>query len=718
MSLHSGSFTIKNDNTLWCYGAFLGYGYDSPIKIMNDVKYFNSSNYGISVAIKTDDSLWVQGYNNYGQLGIPNETFISHHRKIMDGVKQASALEYHTMVIKKDNTLWGFGRNAHGELGHYANLKTDNANATPTKIMDDVRYVSCGLGGYTMVIKMDNSLWSFGNNRNGQLGHSTNIGSYTPNPIPQKIMDDVKYVTCSDNFTMVIKMDNTLWSFGNNQRGQLGHSSNIDTSNPNPTPRLILNNVKYVSCGGKFTMAITIDNSLYGWGLNYRGQLGFSTNFGGVRANPYPTEVMKDVRYVSCGSEHTNVIKKDGILWGFGSNSSGQLGNPRNDKGIPYPVKLFDDALFLAEQPPLQEKILLIDQDNILAFNGDKWVVASKTPYSEQDFIQYGVEYLNVYMIEALKSFSNIDIACWVQDSTNDEDLNIVLCGDYTAPYRYKIEMLEPYVLLKEWTPILTEETHSTVSLTSDMFQQATNPYTIKITVEQPDGTVITEEGNILLYDTEPKLLVKLEGKNLKIEIGDDEQDKIKFKVNLNGKQIYPSDGFTDFLPTPHVQTIYLNTKDINIDSSNTIETIAFDSYGKESKDITSFIGDYIGLIFSDEKGKYYSTDAGEVLQYLSFGSIIAGQTTLPVKVNLTNKEGMDIKNLKVELHAPTYYQTQIQISKTENPFIPEQVLTFTDIQKRDENVSFYVRIVTNADDVAHSGEFDIYAEAEPASES
>ncbi|MCR8965888.1 hypothetical protein O0550_22290 [Brevibacillus halotolerans] len=476
MSLHSGSFTIKNDNTLWCYGGFVGN--DSPVKIMNDVKYYNYSNYGISVAIKTDDSLWVQGYNNYGQLGIPNETYITLHKKIMDDIKHVSALEYHTMVIKKDNTLWGFGRNTHGELGHSTNLKTNNANATPTKIMDDVRYVSCG-------------------------------------------------------------------------------------------------------------------------------------------------------------SDHTNVIKRDGTLWGFGNNSSGQLGNPRNDKGIPYPVKLFDDALFLAEQPPLQEKILLIDQDNILTFNRDKWVVAGKTPYSEQDFIQYGVEYLNVYMIEALKSFSNIDIACWVQDSTNDEDLNIVLCGDYTAPYRYKIEMLEPYVLLKEWTPILTGETHSTVPLNSDMFQQATNPYTIKITVEQPDGTVITEEGKILLYDTEPKLLVKLEGKNLKIEIGDNEQDKIKFKVNLNGKQIYPSEGFTDFLPTPHIQTIYLNTKDINIDSSNIIETIAFDSYGKESRDVTSFIGDYIGLIFSDEKGKYYSTDAGEVLQYLSFGSIIAGQTT-PYQLKLT----------------------------------------------------------------------------------
>ncbi|MGG0794136.1 hypothetical protein ABE137_09005, partial [Brevibacillus laterosporus] len=92
--------------------------------------------------------------------------------------------------------------------------------------------------------------------------------------------------------------------------------------------------------------------------------------------------------------------------------------------------------------------------------------------------------------------------------------------------------------------------------------------------------------------------------------------------------------------------------------------------------------------------------------------------TTLPMKVNLTNKEGMDIKNLKIELHAPTYHQTQIQLSKTENPFVPEQVLTFADIQKKDENISFYVRIVTNADDVAHSGEFDIYAEAVPASDS
>ncbi|CCF16107.1 hypothetical protein BLGI_4065 [Brevibacillus laterosporus GI-9] len=69
-------------------------------------------------------------------------------------------------------------------------------------------------------------------------------------------------------------------------------------------------------------------------------------------------------------------------------------------------------------------------------------------------------------------------------------------------------------------------------------------------------------------------------------------------------------------------------------------------------------------------------------------------------------------------MHAPTYYQTQIQISKTENPFLPEQVLTFADIQKKDENISFYVRIVANTDDIAHSGEFDIYAKAEPASDS
>ncbi|QOT00007.1 hypothetical protein JNUCC42_04440 [Brevibacterium sp. JNUCC-42] len=73
---------------------------------------------------------------------------------------------------------------------------------------------------------------------------------------------------------------------------------------------------------------------------------------------------------------------------------------------------------------------------------------------------------------------------------------------------------------------------------------------------------------------------------------------------------------------------------------------------------------------------------------------------------------------MKVELQAPTYWNTQIQLSKTENPFVPEQVLTFADVKKKDENVSFDVRIVTNADDIAHSGEFDIYAEAEPASES
>lgn len=64
-----------------------------------------------------------------------------------------------------------------------------------------------------MVIKTDDTLWSWGWNYNGELGIGNKSGE-DPNTIPMKILDNVKSVSATVQHTVAVKKDHTLWIWG------------------------------------------------------------------------------------------------------------------------------------------------------------------------------------------------------------------------------------------------------------------------------------------------------------------------------------------------------------------------------------------------------------------------------------------------------------------------------------------------------------------------
>lgn len=93
------------------------------------------------------------------------------------------------MVLKPDQTMWVCGLNNKGQL---CDGTTINRNAL-LKITDGIKAVSGG-DNYTMVIKSDNSLWACGQNDYGQLGDGTTIDRTSL----VKIADGVKAVKVQD----------------------------------------------------------------------------------------------------------------------------------------------------------------------------------------------------------------------------------------------------------------------------------------------------------------------------------------------------------------------------------------------------------------------------------------------------------------------------------------------------------------------------------------
>jgi alpha-tubulin suppressor-like RCC1 family protein len=124
---------------------------------------------------------------------------------------------------------------------------------------------------------------------------------------------------------MCIRQDSSLWSWGDNQAGQLGIGTNGSTYDKKiPTKVDSIESVQRVVCGLLQCAAITYDSTLFTWGRNLNGQLGNGTTL----INNYPKQnlISKAILDVSTGGGHTLVRTFDSTLYSFGANDIGQLG--------------------------------------------------------------------------------------------------------------------------------------------------------------------------------------------------------------------------------------------------------------------------------------------------------------------------------------------------------------------------------------------------------
>jgi alpha-tubulin suppressor-like RCC1 family protein len=303
---------IKTDGTLWCWGSNnngqLGDNTithrSSPIQTIafgNTWKQVSSCDSSTS-AIKTDGTLWTWGQNFRGELG-DNTTVIksSPVQTVAGGTnwKQVSAGYWQKAAIKTDGTLWMWGYNFYGQLG-------DNTTTNRSSPVQTVTYgtnwkqADASRGWFfTAAIKNDGTLWTWGSNSYGQLGDNTIANKSSP---VQTISfgTNWKQVSCGQSHTAAIKTDGTLWSWGRNSYGALGDNTIAHKSSPVQTISFG-NNWKSVACGYFHTAAIKTDGTLWIWGYNASGQLGDNTT--AHRSSPVQTSAYgTNWKQAACGS--------------------------------------------------------------------------------------------------------------------------------------------------------------------------------------------------------------------------------------------------------------------------------------------------------------------------------------------------------------------------------------------------------------------------------
>jgi alpha-tubulin suppressor-like RCC1 family protein len=191
---------------------------------------------------------------------------------------------------------------------------------------------AAGGAGFSVVLKPDGTVWTFGQNTHGQIGDNSTT---TPRKTPYQVagLIDIVAVAAGANHVLALKSDGNLYAWGHNQYGQLGIGN---TTTPQKLPvAVLLTGVVAIAAGQYHSVALTSMGDFYTWGKNDFGQLANGTH-GASLFSSTPLYIMAGGAGVGAGLSHTLFVKADGTVHAAGDNFSGQLGNgSTTDSDVP-----------------------------------------------------------------------------------------------------------------------------------------------------------------------------------------------------------------------------------------------------------------------------------------------------------------------------------------------------------------------------------------------
>lgn len=276
-----------------------------------------------SMALKSDGTVWAWGSNLYGGLGNASTTNTTTpvQSLLLNNVVAISAGGWHSSALKNDGTVWVWGWNTDGQLGD--GTTTDKTIATQVPGLTGV--IAIAAGTYHMLaLKNDSTVWAWGDNVSGQIGDGT-TGTDRTSPVQVSGLTGVVKITAGRFFSLAVKSDGTVWTWGENLYGQLGNGGVADSNVPVQVTGLTGVVSATAATGAFHVLAEKNDNTVWAWGRNTYGNLGDNT----VNHSSFPVQMqgISNVAGMAAGTNFSLVFKDDGTFWGCGRNASGQLGD-------------------------------------------------------------------------------------------------------------------------------------------------------------------------------------------------------------------------------------------------------------------------------------------------------------------------------------------------------------------------------------------------------
>lgn len=338
----------------------------SPVQVIageqpNDPKLHNivaiSGGGSHSAALEDSGKVLAWGYNGEGQIGDgtttsarPSPLYVLKGAQVggtkLHDIVAIAAGGYHTLAVESNKTVWAWGYNANGQLGDGGTTR----RLTPVQVGNLTGIVAVAAGDFhSLALKSDGTVYAWGANTNGQLGDTTLTGR--PSPVQVAGLTGITSIDAQYNLSIARRSDGTVWAWGSNLYGEVGNGLPA-FSQSIPVQVSGLTGMAGMAAGSQYSLGLKTNGTAWGWGLNSSGQLGDGTSTS-PRLSPVQTADLTAITRIAGGggSGHSLALASDGAVWAWGTNNSGQVGDGTTSNRL-APVKVLDPGFTLKVATP------------------------------------------------------------------------------------------------------------------------------------------------------------------------------------------------------------------------------------------------------------------------------------------------------------------------------------------------------------------------------
>ncbi|PWU05575.1 MAG: RCC1 repeat-containing protein [Verrucomicrobia bacterium] len=274
------------------------------------------------LALKKNGEVWAWGDNSEGQLGSlsigaksfqPIKVSLPAERRAIS----VSGGDRHSLILLDDHTVIGLGVGLEGGL----RLGGNGGKYSFIPGLTDVTAIAAG-GLHSLVLKKDGTVWAFGSNICGQLGDGTQTDRATLVEVVGLKNKHIVAIAAGLQSSYALTKDGCVFTWGMDVTARADENK---TNRREPVQVEGLTGIKAIAAGWRHAVALKSDGTVWFWGKRWNGIFGIKDTEDFV-SQPQEVAGIGDAVKIAAGSEHTVVVRADGAMWAFGSNTKGQLG--------------------------------------------------------------------------------------------------------------------------------------------------------------------------------------------------------------------------------------------------------------------------------------------------------------------------------------------------------------------------------------------------------
>jgi alpha-tubulin suppressor-like RCC1 family protein len=332
--------------------------------------------------------------------------------------KQVESSGSFTLALTSEGEVWAWGKNYSYQLGD----GTTNDRHFPAKVegLPPIDEISVG-SSFAMARTTDNYVYIWGTfSENGLTeGDEPALPAY---PTPTLVRDDsavpfgnVVKVRAGGTFALLLDSTGSLWSMGFGEysptlgQGWIPNSTTIKYKRASHPRRVVLEggqalvDITDIAAGDSHALALDHAGIVYSWGSNFFGQLGDGTT---NESPPYAREIpgLNEITaiYSGSGAHQSFAVRSDG-LYGWGLNTYGQLG-AGDQVNHTVPVKVL--PLMITDKV----KIVADNGYSLVLLNNEVWGAGDNRYYQVGDFGKYSNfdNYVHFVKVPHLKEIEDV----------------------------------------------------------------------------------------------------------------------------------------------------------------------------------------------------------------------------------------------------------------------------------------------------------------------